>query len=107
MMMTGRRTSSRSGSPSKATASCSTPIRGRARPATSAAIPRCPLHHRPAAPECDGQIRGRVVEVVDDDRASAVIDQLSVKYAGRPYPEHVDRMLFEVEPEQAWAQEFT
>jgi len=53
------------------------------------------------------QIRGRVVEVVDDDRASAVIDQLSVKYAGRPYPENVDRMLFEVEPEHAWAQEFT
>jgi hypothetical protein len=58
-------------------------------------------------PSAMAHIRGPVVEVVDDDRAWAVIDELSVKCAGRPYPEHVDRMLFEVEPEQAWAQEFT
>lgn len=60
--------------------------------------------HRPGAM---AHIRGRVVEVLDDDGAWAVIDRLSVKYVGQPYPEHVDRVLFVVEPERAWAQDFT
>lgn len=58
-------------------------------------------------PGAMAHIRGRVLEVRDDDAAWAVLDRLSITYIGRPYPDHVDRMLFVVEPEHAWAYEFT
>jgi hypothetical protein len=51
-------------------------------------------------------IRGRVVEVLDGDEAWIVIDRLSGKYLGGPYPERVDRVVFLIEPEHAWAQTF-
>jgi len=58
-------------------------------------------------PGAMAHIRGRVVDVLGDERAWAVIDRLSIKYVGQPYPERVDRALFVVEPEQAWARDFT
>jgi PPOX class probable F420-dependent enzyme len=33
-----------------------------------------------------GQLRGRVVEVIGGDVAQAVIDEMSVKYTGEPFP---------------------
>ena len=52
------------------------------------------------------QVRGRVVERRDDDAAWRVIDRISRKYTGGPYPLRTDRVLFLVEPEHAWAQAF-
>ena len=52
------------------------------------------------------QVRGRVVERRDDDAAWEVIDRISRKYTGGPYPLRTDRVLFLVEPEHAWAQAF-
>ena len=49
------------------------------------------------------QIRGRVVERLDGDRAWAVIDRLSDKYTGGPYPRGEDRVVFLVEPDHAWS----
>ena len=48
------------------------------------------------------QIRGRVVERMEGDPAWAVIDRLSDKYIGAPYPVREDRVIFLVEPEHAW-----
>jgi PPOX class probable F420-dependent enzyme len=50
------------------------------------------------------QVRGRVVEVLDDDEGWAGIDRLAQKYLGGPYPLREGRVLFLVEPERAWAQ---
>ena len=49
------------------------------------------------------QIRGRVVERLEGDAAWEVIDRISHKYIGAPYPERTDRVVFLVEPERAWA----
>jgi PPOX class probable F420-dependent enzyme len=57
-------------------------------------------------PNAMAHIRGRVVEVLDGDEAWIVIDRLSGKYLGGPYPERVDRVVFLIEPEHAWAQTF-
>ncbi|GAA2578382.1 PPOX class F420-dependent oxidoreductase [Dactylosporangium fulvum] len=50
-------------------------------------------------------VRGRLAEVVDGDRAWGIIDRMSVKYTGGPYPLRTDRvvLLFEVEHAQAIA----
>ena len=47
-------------------------------------------------------VRGRVVERLEDDAAWAVMDRLSHKYVGQPYPRGVERVVFLVEPEHAW-----
>jgi PPOX class probable F420-dependent enzyme len=49
------------------------------------------------------QVRGRVVEQVEGDRAWTMIDRLSDKYTGAPYPLREDRVIFLVEPEHAWS----
>ncbi len=49
------------------------------------------------------QIRGRVTERLEGDRAWAVIDRISQKYTGQPYPLRTDRVVFLVEPEHATA----
>jgi Pyridoxamine 5'-phosphate oxidase len=56
-------------------------------------------HERPLVM---AQIRGRVVERMEGDPAWAVIDRLSDKYTGAPYPVREDRVIFLVEPEHAW-----
>jgi PPOX class probable F420-dependent enzyme len=48
------------------------------------------------------QVRGRVVERMEGDPAWAVIDRLSGKYTGAPYPVREDRVIFLVEPQHAW-----
>jgi PPOX class probable F420-dependent enzyme len=51
-------------------------------------------------------VRGRVVERVEGDAGWAIIDRISEKYVGGPYPLREDRVVFLVEPERAWAQAF-
>ena len=51
-------------------------------------------------------VRGRVVERLEDDTAWEIIDRISHKYTGQPYPLRTDRVVFLVEPERAWAQVF-
>jgi PPOX class probable F420-dependent enzyme len=57
-------------------------------------------------PHTMAQIRGRVVERVEGDAAWAIIDRLSQKYIGAPYPLRSDRVVFLVEPEHAWGMVF-
>lgn len=52
------------------------------------------------------QVRGRVAERVEGDAAWTIIDQISDKYTGQPYPLRTDRVVFLVEPEHAWAMAF-
>jgi PPOX class probable F420-dependent enzyme len=51
-------------------------------------------------------VQGRVVERLEGDAAWEVIDRISVKYTGGPYPLREDRVVFLVEPDRAWAQAF-
>ena len=60
-------------------------------------------HQRPFAM---AQVRGRVVERVEGEAAWTVIDRISHKYTGQPYPLRTDRVVFLVEPEHAWAHTF-
>jgi PPOX class probable F420-dependent enzyme len=53
------------------------------------------------------EVRGRVSERLEGDPAWAVIDRLSHKYIGQPYPERTGRVVYLVEPEHAWAQSFS
>ena len=52
------------------------------------------------------QVRGRVAERLEGDAAWKVIDRISHKYIGHPYPMRTDRVVFLVEPERAWGQTF-
>ena len=44
-------------------------------------------------------IRGQVVELVDLDRAWEIIDRISQKYTGQPYPLRTDRIVLLIKPE--------
>ncbi|TMF81896.1 MAG: PPOX class F420-dependent oxidoreductase [Chloroflexi bacterium] len=57
-------------------------------------------------PHTMAQVRGRVVERIEGDAAWTIIDRLSHKYIGQPYPLRMDRVVFLVAPERAWAQSF-
>lgn len=57
-------------------------------------------------PNVMAQVRGRVTEILDGDAGWAVIDRISHKYIGAPYPLRTDRVAFLVEPERAWARTF-
>jgi PPOX class probable F420-dependent enzyme len=50
--------------------------------------------------------QGRVVERVEGDAAWQIIDRISAKYTGGPYPLREDRVVFLVSPDRAWAQAF-
>src|SRR5262245_2086813 len=52
------------------------------------------------------QVRGRVNERVEGDKAWKIIDRMSHKYIGGPYPLREDRVVFLIEPESAWAARF-
>jgi PPOX class probable F420-dependent enzyme len=51
-------------------------------------------------------VRGRVAEVLEGDPAWEVIDRISHKYTGQPFPLREDRVVFLVEAERAWMQAF-
>lgn len=46
-------------------------------------------------------IRGRLVEKVDGDRAWEIIDRISRKYTGQPYPLRTDRIVLLIQPDHA------
>jgi PPOX class probable F420-dependent enzyme len=52
------------------------------------------------------QVRGHIAERLEGDAAWEVIDRLSHKYIGAPYPVREDRVVFLVEPDRAWGQAF-
>jgi PPOX class probable F420-dependent enzyme len=52
------------------------------------------------------QIRGRVTERMEGDPAWTIIDRMSHKYLGMPYPLRTDRVVFLIEPEHAWSLQF-
>ena len=51
-------------------------------------------------------IRGRVVERLEGEDAFRVIDRISNKYIGQPYPLRSDRVVYLVEIDRAMAQDF-
>jgi PPOX class probable F420-dependent enzyme len=44
-------------------------------------------------------VRGRVVEWLDGDAGWEIVDQISIKYTGRPYPRGQERVVALVDPE--------
>jgi PPOX class probable F420-dependent enzyme len=61
---------------------------------------------RQDTPYVSAYVRGRVVERLEGDAAWTVIDRISEKYTGGPYPLRTDRVVFVVEPTHAVAQTF-
>lgn len=57
-------------------------------------------------PNVMAHIRGRVVATIDGDEGWAIIDRLSQKYLGTPYPLRSDRVALAIEPDRAFAQTF-
>ena len=51
-------------------------------------------------------IRGRVAGILEGEEAFEVIDRISTKYTGQPYPLRSDRVVYLVEVEWAMAQQF-
>jgi PPOX class probable F420-dependent enzyme len=45
-------------------------------------------------------LRGKVVEWIDGDAGWAIVDEISVKYTGGPYPRDQERIVALVEPER-------
>jgi PPOX class probable F420-dependent enzyme len=43
-------------------------------------------------------IRGRVVEWLEGDAAWEIVDQISTRYTGNPYPRHEERHIALIEP---------
>lgn len=54
-----------------------------------------------AAPTTMAQVRGVVAARLEGDAASEVIDRISVKYTGGPYPQRTGLVVYLVEPERA------
>jgi PPOX class probable F420-dependent enzyme len=52
-------------------------------------------------------LRGRVAERVEGDRAWEVIDRIAHKYQGGSYPREEELVVYLIEPERAWAKDFS
>jgi PPOX class probable F420-dependent enzyme len=61
---------------------------------------------RPGHPTDMAYLRGRVAEVLDGDRGWEIIDRVSQKYIGGPYPLREDRAAFLVDVDHAGAMSF-
>ena len=48
-------------------------------------------------------IRGRVLERIDGERGWEIIDRISQKYTGQPYPLRTDRIVLLIKPDHAEA----
>jgi PPOX class probable F420-dependent enzyme len=59
-----------------------------------------------SSPTTMAQVRGRVIERIDGDRAWTIIDRLSIKYLGQRYPLREDRVVLLIQIEHAWGNEF-
>lgn len=56
-----------------------------------------------ANPFSSALVRGRVTERLEGDPAWAIVDRISRKYIGQPYPRAAERVIFLVEPDHAQA----
>jgi PPOX class probable F420-dependent enzyme len=54
----------------------------------------------PGAPFPPVIVRGRVIEWLDGDAGWEIIDQISTKYTGGPYPREEERIVAVIEPER-------
>ena len=54
-----------------------------------------------------GTVRGRVHERIEGDRAWEIIDRISRKYQGTDYPREEELVVYLLEPERAWANDFS
>jgi PPOX class probable F420-dependent enzyme len=52
-------------------------------------------------PYASALIRGQLVEQVEGDRAWEIIDRISRKYTGEPYPLRTDRIILLIKPDHA------
>jgi PPOX class probable F420-dependent enzyme len=57
-------------------------------------------------PAAMASMRGRVADVVQGERAWEIIDRISHKYIGQPYPLREDRVVFIIEVDHAFAHTF-
>ena len=57
-------------------------------------------------PTAMASIRGRVIDVIRDEPAWEIIDRVSHKYIGQPYPRDEDRSVFIIEVDHAFAHTF-
>jgi PPOX class probable F420-dependent enzyme len=57
-------------------------------------------------PYITAMIRGRVAERIDGDEAWTIIDRISGKYTGQPYPLRTGRVVFLIDIEHAQAPTF-
>jgi PPOX class probable F420-dependent enzyme len=57
-------------------------------------------------PHASALIRGQVLERVEGDRAWEIIDRISQKYTGKPYPLRTGRIIFLIKPDHAQAVTF-
>lgn len=57
-------------------------------------------------PYAMAQVRGRVTARLDGPEAWAIIDRLSAKYTGQPYPLRTGRVVYLVEPKHARARTY-
>lgn len=57
-------------------------------------------------PNVSALIRGQVMERIEGDRAWEIIDRISQKYIGQPYPLRTDRIIFLIKPDHAQAVTF-
>jgi hypothetical protein len=64
------------------------------------------LPHQPENPHDMAHLRGRVARRVHGDEAWTIIDRLSDKYTGMPYPLRTDRVVYLVEVDHAGAATF-
>src|ERR1039458_8006670 len=59
-----------------------------------------------AQPTSMASIRGRVTDIIRDEPAWKIIDRISHKYIGQPYPRGEDRIVFIIEVDDAFAHTF-
>jgi PPOX class probable F420-dependent enzyme len=57
-------------------------------------------------PTAMASIRGRVTDIIRDEPAWEIIDRISHKYIGQPYPRGEDRIVFIIEVDHAFAHTF-
>lgn len=57
-------------------------------------------------PTAMASIRGRVTDIIRDEPAWKIIDRISHKYIGQPYPRGEDRIVFIIEVDDAFAHTF-
>ena len=61
----------------------------------------------PEQPLSMAAVRGRATRRLDGVAAMEVVDRVSAKYTGEPYPVRSGYVAYLVEPERAWARDYS